>query len=301
MDASNVLAGIDAGTSLIGTGYNLFNSIMDRRYNKWLQQKQWEREDTAYQRAAADLEAAGLSKTLAAGAGASSSSDPISTQQVDTSTDLQAKYALSLQNKGTQANIAYTDAQTALLDAQRRHQELENEWYETQMQDKHDVSQAQIEHFIHQNDLTDAQAREANYAFNYANANGLALNESTNFSIFMALLTKFFTEDLPSVPSLGDGYKKNIDAGMNSADAFIGALEDTGSRLSANGQRKAQELVYGYYYSGNDMTRALDERTDDQYHISRGDIAGTNWDLGDVFQYENSYSYYMDKGGTRAH
>ena len=48
-------------------------------YQKWAQQVTWDREDSAAQRKAADLEAAGLSKTLAAGSSASTSA-PIKTE-----------------------------------------------------------------------------------------------------------------------------------------------------------------------------------------------------------------------------
>jgi len=63
---------IGAGSSLAGSGINTVVGLLGRR-------RQWEREDNAVQRRAADLEAAGLSKTLAAGSAASSQTVPVST------------------------------------------------------------------------------------------------------------------------------------------------------------------------------------------------------------------------------
>lgn len=67
--------------------FDLFNtagSLFNYGYNKWLQREQWKREDTAIQRRVADLEASGLSKTLA-GSGASSSVVASSAPQVSNS------------------------------------------------------------------------------------------------------------------------------------------------------------------------------------------------------------------------
>ena len=68
----------------LGSGVmNLFGVETTNQQNERLMREQWKREDTAMQRRVQDLEAAGLSKWLAASTGAASASSPITLQTPD--------------------------------------------------------------------------------------------------------------------------------------------------------------------------------------------------------------------------
>jgi hypothetical protein len=115
-------------SSLTGIGSSVANVVAQQQnlnYQKWAQQQTWNREDTAVQRRAADLSAAGLSKTLAAGSAASTSS-PISTSAPQIK-GLQESVFAALQGMQMKKNFAQTDAQTALLKQQARSLELDNQ------------------------------------------------------------------------------------------------------------------------------------------------------------------------------
>lgn len=131
-------AGAAAGTAIspglgtvIGAGLGLAGSLVSSigsnraskkqlEWQKYAQQKTWEREDNAVQRRAADLKSAGFNRLLAAGSSASSSA-PVhvdAEQPVDYSkigdpfiADAQVKMALAKQK----ADISQTEAQTRLL------------------------------------------------------------------------------------------------------------------------------------------------------------------------------------------
>jgi len=108
MDPVTGSALIGAGTSLVGSGMQTAIGLIGRK-------KQWEREDNAVQRRAADLEAAGLSKTLAAGSAAQAQ-----TQNVNTGSGFSdAGKAL--------AQIPMAKAQKASIEAQKNKLEQETE------------------------------------------------------------------------------------------------------------------------------------------------------------------------------
>lgn len=102
-------------------------------YQKDLQQQLFQREDTAQQRAAADLEAAGLSKTLAAGSGASAG-PVVSTQapQMDSGfartqrESMTQAIGLALQIARERADISKTQADTAVSQATAQNLDKQN-------------------------------------------------------------------------------------------------------------------------------------------------------------------------------
>ena len=101
-------AGISATGALIGSGLNAY---FQNRENKIMR----EREDNAISRRIRDLEASGLSPTLAAGSPASSSlgTAPNVGDGVSRGADFMAKYLSLVQQK---SDIAHTNSQIALND-----------------------------------------------------------------------------------------------------------------------------------------------------------------------------------------
>lgn len=87
-------------------------------YTKWLNQQQMQREDTAVQRRASDLEAAGMNRLMAAGDGAEAGTLTSFTGNAGGSApqlDIPNPIEAYLSAKQSQANIANTEAQTALI------------------------------------------------------------------------------------------------------------------------------------------------------------------------------------------
>lgn len=88
--ADAIIGGVNAAAGVFNTAYSVYQDQRNYDYQKALQEKQWEREDTAVQRRRADLEAAGLNPNLAAGSAASSSTVPVGSHNI-TPLDLGAK------------------------------------------------------------------------------------------------------------------------------------------------------------------------------------------------------------------
>jgi len=109
---------VAAGAGAAAAGGNLLSSLFTSRYQKKLNQKVMQREDNAVQRRAADMQAAGLSKTLAAGSPASATSlsaPPAPKFDNKFSQDMAAMRSL----KQMDANIAATNAQQDWINLQK--------------------------------------------------------------------------------------------------------------------------------------------------------------------------------------
>lgn len=125
----SVLGGISAGVNIAEGLWNVGSGIWQNVQNQKNQQTAWAREDNAVQRRAADMEAAGLSKTLAAGNAAQSSApirmeaprlqlNPVEKYQQANLNDMAMKSAEQQLLQG-QANIDKTNAQKDYINQQR--------------------------------------------------------------------------------------------------------------------------------------------------------------------------------------
>lgn len=118
---------LDVVGDIIGIGADVSNSIFQWQnydYQRRMQRKAWEREDTAVSRRVADLRAAGLSPTLAAGsAAASSAASILRPPQVNLENTLAA-----LNMRAVKAQISKTEADTRLTEAQAEGQGVANRY-----------------------------------------------------------------------------------------------------------------------------------------------------------------------------
>lgn len=123
----SILGGVSLGLGALDTAVNFGLGMKNYElqkdnleYQKQQQNITRDREDNSIQRRVADLRAAGLSPTLAAGSGATASA-PISTvaPQINANIDTQGKLAQSLALMQAKQNIARTNAEMDLIAMQR--------------------------------------------------------------------------------------------------------------------------------------------------------------------------------------
>lgn len=125
----SIISGIAAAADIASSMVNYKHQKEKFKYEKGVQQTTWDREDNATQRRVADLRAAGLSPTLAAGS-AAQTSNPISTTTPQISenigSSMMAKKNMAADLMTKSQNIATSKAQEKYLNMQAKGQEIKN-------------------------------------------------------------------------------------------------------------------------------------------------------------------------------
>jgi len=157
-----IMSGILSGVGgLMNAGASLWNVGQQAKAFKWQKQaqaQQWMREDNSVQRRALDLEAAGLSKTLAAGQGAMSSAPikPI-VPQIEGN-----PIGAMLDVKQAVSNIAVTRAQENLINKQADNKDWENKFLSDTYNNRISQIAANLAGTLKTNELLDARRKLVN-------------------------------------------------------------------------------------------------------------------------------------------
>lgn len=124
MELGEIGSAIGGAALSLGQGiYGLWNAERNFQFQKDMIAKQWQREDTAVQRRAKDLESAGLSKTLAAGSAATSAPMPAAQRQ---EVDLLSKINAGLDIRAKKEQIDILKAQEEQIKSQTTGINIEN-------------------------------------------------------------------------------------------------------------------------------------------------------------------------------
>lgn len=162
---------VNAGSSVANTVSAFSNLALQKKqfkYQQDLQQVMFQREDTAAQRRAADLRAAGLSPTLAAGSAASAGPVvPTQAPQMGPIPDLSQGIAIALGLMQQKAQIAVSESQYELNQMQKE-------------KIKNDVDKIQSDIIKNQADIyrTNIEALQKNYDLGWYQKAGLPTNAS---------------------------------------------------------------------------------------------------------------------------
>lgn len=116
--------------SVLGSGIDYLQQSRQHQWDIERQNQTWAREDSAVQRRAADLSAAGMNPILAAG-GAAQTSAPIRTDVPGATMGANIQQAVAAQTAlmRQRADIATTAAQKQLIDLQAENEDLKNKPY----------------------------------------------------------------------------------------------------------------------------------------------------------------------------
>lgn len=150
---------LNTGSSALGFGYGVYQDQRNFNYQKELNETLMEREDNAVQRRVADLRAAGLSPTLAAGSAASSSSGSVaSAVQPENKFDkILNNYITAEQIKAMQLDNAKTQAEITNMniDGDVKRKSIE------QMDSNIAINQAELALYGSKQELLTLDARKA--------------------------------------------------------------------------------------------------------------------------------------------